>query len=62
MNKDKLPKETVTKLQTIEKSAIQIRETTAELMTIIEPVRKHYASGLEMIDIEKSKKKPTEEK
>jgi hypothetical protein len=62
MNKDKLPKETVAKLQTIEKSAIQIRETTAELMTIIEPVRKHYASGLEMIDIEKSKKKSPEDK
>lgn len=61
MNKDKLPKETVAKLQTIEKSAIQIRETTAELMNIIEPVRKHYASGLEMIDIEKSKKKPPED-
>jgi len=62
MNKDKLSKETVAKLQTIEKSAIQIRETTAELMNIIEPVRKHYASGLEMIDIEKSKKKPPEER
>lgn len=62
MNKDKLSRETVAKLQTIEKSAIQIRETTAELMNIIEPVRKHYASGLEMIDIEKSKKKPPEEK
>ncbi|UCC78751.1 MAG: hypothetical protein JSW64_10770 [Candidatus Zixiibacteriota bacterium] len=62
MNKDKLSKETVTKLETIEKSAIQIREVTDKLMTIIEPVRKHYASGLEMIDIEKSKKKSDEEK
>jgi hypothetical protein len=62
MNKDKLAKETVTKLQTIEKSAIQIREVTDKLMTIIEPVRKHYASGLQMIDIEKSKKRSDEEK
>ncbi|UCE65541.1 MAG: hypothetical protein JSU85_11815 [Candidatus Zixiibacteriota bacterium] len=62
MNKDKLSKETVSKLETIEKSAIQIREVTDKLMTIIEPVRKHYASGLEMIDIEKSKKKSDEEK
>ncbi len=62
MNKDKLSKETVSKLETIEKSAIQIREVTNKLMTIIEPVRKHYASGLQMIDIEKSKKKSDEEK
>jgi len=62
MNKDKLSKETITKLETIEKSAIQIREVTDKLMTIIEPVRKHYASGLEMIDIDKSKKKSDEEK
>jgi hypothetical protein len=62
MNKDKLSKETVAKLETIEKSAIQIREVTNQLMTIIEPVRKQYASGLEMIDLEKSKKKGDEEK
>lgn len=62
MNKDKLSKEAVTKLETIEKSAIQIREVTNQLMTIIEPVRKQYASGLEMIDVEKSKKKPDEKK
>jgi len=60
MNKNKLPKETITKLQTIEKSALKIRETTNKLMTIIDPVTTHYTSGLEMIDIEKSKKKPPE--
>jgi hypothetical protein len=62
MNKDKLSKETVAKLETIEKSAVQIREVTDKLMTIIEPVRKHYASGLQMIDVENSKKKPPEKK
>ena len=62
MNKDKLTKETITKLETIEKSAIKIREVTDKLMTIIEPVRKHYASGLQMIDVEQSKKKSDEEK
>ncbi len=57
MAKDSLPDDAVAKLQTIEKSAIQIRETTAKLMSIIEPVKSSYASGLNMIDIEKSKKK-----
>ena len=57
MAKDSLPDDAVAKLRTIEKSAIQIRETTAKLMSIIEPVKSSYASGLDMIDIEKSKKK-----
>lgn len=57
MAKENLPEDAVAKLQTIEKSAIQIRETTAKLMSIIEPVKSSYASGLDMIDIEKSKKK-----
>lgn len=57
MAKDSLSEDAVAKLQTIEKSAIQIRETTAKLMSIIEPVKSSYASGLDMIDIEKSKKK-----
>ncbi len=57
MARDTLPKDAIVKLQTIEKSAMQIRETTAKLMSIIEPVKSSYASGLDMIDIEKSKKK-----
>jgi hypothetical protein len=57
MNKDSLAPDIVSKLQTIERSAIKIRETTTQLMSIIEPVTGPYASGLEMIDIEKSKKK-----
>jgi hypothetical protein len=57
MSKDKLPPDIVSKLQTIERSAVKIRETTAKLMSIIEPVTTPYVSGLEMIDIEKSKKK-----
>ncbi len=57
MSRDKLPADIVSKLETIERSAIKIRETTAKLMSIIEPVTGPYASGLEMIDIEKSKKK-----
>ena len=57
MSKDKLPADVVAKLETIERSAIKIRETTSKLMAIIEPVTTPYASGLEMIDIEKSKKK-----
>ncbi len=57
MAKDKLPEDAIAKLQTIEKSAIQIREATSKLMSIVEPVKTSYASGLDMIDIEKSKKK-----
>ena len=57
MNESELPKDVVTKLKTIERSAIQIRETTSKLMSIIEPLRTPYASGLNMIDIEGSKKK-----
>jgi hypothetical protein len=57
MSKDKLPADIVAKLETIERSAVKIRETTSQLMSIIEPVTSPYASGLEMIDIEKSKKK-----
>jgi signal transduction histidine kinase len=57
MSRDKLPPDMVSKLETIERSAIKIRETTAKLMSIIEPITSPYATGLEMIDIEKSKKK-----
>jgi len=57
MGEKDLPKEVAAKLKTIEKSAIQIRETTSKLMAIVEPVRTPYASGLNMIDINKSKKK-----
>ena len=57
MGKEKLTGEVVAKLETIEKSAIQIRETTSKLMSIIEPVKSSYSSGMDMIDIEKSKKK-----
>jgi signal transduction histidine kinase len=57
MAKDKLPPDIVSKLETIERSAVRIRETTSKLMSIIEPVTSSYVSGLEMIDIEKSKKK-----
>jgi hypothetical protein len=57
MARDALSEDAIAKLQTIEKSAIQIRETTAKLMSIIEPVKSSYAPGLDMIDIEKSKKK-----
>jgi hypothetical protein len=61
MSRDKLPADVVVKLETIERSAIKIRETTTKLMSIIDPVTTAYASGLEMIDIEKSKKKPSKE-
>jgi hypothetical protein len=61
MSRDKLPADIVAKLETIERSAIKIRETTAKLMSIIEPVTRPYASGLQMIDIEKSKKKKPQE-
>jgi hypothetical protein len=57
MSKEKLAADIVSKLETIERSAVKIRETTAKLMSIIEPVTTPYVSGLEMIDIEKSKKK-----
>jgi hypothetical protein len=60
MSREKLPADIVSKLETIERSAVKIRETTAKLMSIIEPVTSPYASGLEMIDIEKSKKKNIE--
>jgi signal transduction histidine kinase len=57
MGREKLSGDVVAKLETIEKSAIQIRETTAKLMSIIEPVKSSYSTGMDMIDIEKSKKK-----
>ena len=57
LNKDKLPEEIVVKLQAIERSAFKIKETTGKLMSIIEPVTTPYASGLRMIDLEKSKTK-----
>ena len=56
----KLPPETVEKLKAIEESALRIREVTLRLMKIIEPVTVEYASGMRMIDIEKSKKKEDE--
>ena len=52
-----LSPETVEKLKAIEESALRIREVTLRLMKIIEPVTVEYASGMKMIDIEKSKKK-----
>jgi hypothetical protein len=57
MGKEKLSADVAAKLETIEKSAIQIRETTSKLMSIIEPVKSSYSTGMDMIDIEKSKKK-----
>ncbi len=57
MGKEKLSGDVIAKLETIEKSAIQIRETTSKLMSIIEPVKSSYSSGMDMIDIEKSKKR-----
>ncbi|OGC88176.1 MAG: hypothetical protein A2142_03515 [candidate division Zixibacteria bacterium RBG_16_48_11] len=53
----KLSPEVVEKLKAIEESALRIREVTLRLMQIIEPVTVEYASGMRMIDIEKSKKK-----
>jgi signal transduction histidine kinase len=57
MSRDKLDEKIVNKLETIEQSAIRIRETTNKLMKIIDPVRTHYAAGLNMIDIDKSSSK-----
>jgi len=57
MAKDRLSPDMIAKLETIERSAVRIKETTSKLMTIIEPVTSSYVSGLEMIDIDKSKKK-----
>ncbi len=58
----KLTPEVVEKLKAIEESALRIREVTLRLMKIIEPVTVEYASGMKMIDIERSKKKKDEEK
>jgi signal transduction histidine kinase len=52
-----LSPETVEKLRAIEESALRIREVTLRLMKVIEPVTVEYASGMRMIDVEKSKKK-----
>jgi len=53
----KLSPEVVEKLKAIEESALRIREVTLRLMQIIEPVTVEYASGMRMIDIQKSKTK-----
>lgn len=54
LKKDSLPDDIVSKIKTIEKSAIRIREVTQKLMTIVEPVTTSYTDNLEMLDIDKS--------
>jgi hypothetical protein len=54
LNKDKLSKDLLTKINIIEKSALRIRQVTQKLMTVIEPITTPYVDGLQMLDIDKS--------
>jgi hypothetical protein len=57
LQKDKLPDDVATKINTIEKSALRIRQVTQKLMTIVEPITTNYTANLDMLDIEKSSSK-----
>jgi two-component system NtrC family sensor kinase len=57
LQKDKLPDDVITKINTIEKSALRIRQVTQKLMTIVEPITTNYTANLDMLDIEKSSSK-----
>jgi hypothetical protein len=54
LDKDKLPKDLLAKITTIEKSALRIRQVTQKLMAVIEPITTPYIDGLQMLDIDKS--------
>lgn len=62
LNTDEFSPETRNKLKSVEESAMKIKEVTQNLMRIIEPSVIEYTTGLKMVDLEKSIKKPEEEK
>lgn len=57
LDKDRLSKELLAKITTIEKSALRIRQVTQKLMAVIEPITTPYIDGLQMLDIDKSSEK-----
>jgi len=57
LDKDKLTKDLLAKITTIEKSALRIRQVTQKLMAVIEPITTPYIDGLQMLDIDKSSEK-----
>ncbi len=61
LQKDTLPEAVVAKINTIEKSAIRIREVTQKLMKIVEPITTNYTNNLDMLDIEKSASPPKDD-
>jgi hypothetical protein len=54
LNKDKLSKDLLAKINIIEKSALRIRQVTQKLMAVVEPITTPYVDGLQMLDIDKS--------
>ncbi len=54
MNREKLDKKTIRKLESIEKEIMRIQKTARKLSRITRPVLKEYVSGTRMLDVEKS--------
>lgn len=54
LDKDRLSKDILAKITTIEKSALRIRQVTQKLMAVVEPITTPYIDGLQMLDIDKS--------
>jgi hypothetical protein len=57
MNKDRLSKDLLAKINIIEKSSLRIRQVTQKLMAVVEPITTPYIDGLQMLDIDKSASK-----
>lgn len=54
LNKERLPEDVILKLETIEKSALRIRQVTQKLLRVVEPHTTSYTEGMKMLDIESS--------
>lgn len=54
LERDNLSESVISKLETVEKSALRIRQVTKRLMQVVEPTTKKYTDCVNMLDIEKS--------
>lgn len=61
VDRDKLDAKSVRMLEAIESAALRIREVTRRLMDIIEPQVTEYTSGIKMVDLDKSRRKPDQD-
>ncbi len=60
LNKENLSEDIILKLETIEKSALRIRQVTQKLLRVVEPHTMAYTEGMKMLDIENSAADKTE--